>query len=296
MRRFARCRNCVAGKPQLAKDLLGPRREKEGETIPKTYTLFGKVLIAMARLEIQGISQGFGEVDVLRDVTLDVESGEIACLLGPSGCGKTTLFHVISGLASPRAGRVLLDGENITGRPGRLSYMLQKDLLLQHKRIIDNVSLPLVLRGVPVEEARSRAAELFGVFGLEGTERRWPSELSGGMRQRAALLRSYLFSQEFMLLDEPFSALDAFTKADMHTWFLDVVERMGTTALVVTHDIDEALALADEVFVMRGNPQAGEPTSIVGSVRIGCPRSERKAYALTEGFLESKRRLLSLLG
>ena len=250
----------------------------------------------MARLEIQGISQGIGEVDVLRDVTLDVESGEIACLLGPSGCGKTTLFHVISGLASPCAGRVLLDGEDITGRPGHLSYMLQKDLLLQHKRIIDNVSLPLVLRGVPVEEARSRAAELFGVFGLEGTERRWPSELSGGMRQRAALLRSYLFSQEFMLLDEPFSALDAFTKADMHTWFLDVVERMGTTALVVTHDIDEALTLADEVFVMRGNPQAGEPTSIVGSVHIDCPRSERKAYALTEGFLESKRRLLSLLG
>lgn len=280
----------------MAKDRLGPRREKEGETIPKTYTLFGKVLIAMARLEIQGISQGFGEVDVLRDVTLDVESGEIACLLGLSGCGKTTLFHVISGLASPRAGRVLLDGEDITGRPGHLSYMLQKDLLLQHKRIIDNVSLPLVLRGVPVEEARSRAAELFGVFGLEGTERRWPSELSGGMRQRAALLRSYLFSQEFMLLDEPFSALDAFTKADMHTWFLDVAERMGTTALVVTHDIDEALTLADEVFVMRGNPQAGEPTSIVGSVRIGCPRSERKAYTLTEGFLESKRRLLSLLG
>lgn len=250
----------------------------------------------MARLEIQGISQGFSEVDVLRDVTLDVESGEIACLLGPSGCGKTTLFHVISGLVSPRAGRVLLDGEDVTGRPGRLSYMLQKDLLLQHKRIIDNVSLPLVLRGAPVEEARSRAAELFGVFGLEGTERRWPSELSGGMRQRAALLRSYLFSQEFMLLDEPFSALDAFTKADMHAWFLDVVERMGTTALVVTHDIDEALTLADEVFVMRGNPQAGEPTSIVGSVRIGCPRSERKAYALTEGFLENKRRLLSLLG
>ena len=249
----------------------------------------------MARLEIQGISQGFGEVDVLRDVTLDVKSGEIACLLGPSGCGKTTLFHVISGLASPRAGRVLLDGEDITGRPGNLSYMLQKDLLLQHKRIIDNVSLPLVLRGVPVEEARSCAAGLFGVFGLEGTERRWPSELSGGMRQRAALLRSYLFSQEFMLLDEPFSALDAFTKADMHMWFLDVVERMGTTALVVTHDIDEALMLADKVFVMRGNPQAGEPTGVVGLVEVACPRGERADYALTEDFLEDKRHVLELL-
>lgn len=250
----------------------------------------------MAKLEILDVSQVFGGLEVLRGISLVVETGQVACLLGPSGCGKTTLFHVISGLASPRVGRVLLDGEDITGRPGHLSYMLQKDLLLQHKRIIDNVSLPLVLRGVPVEEARSRAAELFGVFGLEGTERRWPSELSGGMRQRVALLRSYLFSQKFMLLDEPFSALDAFTKADMHTWFLDVVERMGTTALVVTHDIDEALTLADEVFVMRGNPQAGVPTGIAGSVRIDCPRSGRKTYALTEGFLENKRRLLSLLG
>lgn len=250
----------------------------------------------MARLEIQGVLQGFGDVDVLRDITLSVESGEIACLLGPSGCGKTTLFHVISGLTAPRAGRVLLGGEDITGRPGNLSYMLQKDLLLQHKRIIDNVSLPLILQGVPVEDARSRAAELFGVFGLEGTERRWPSELSGGMRQRAALLRAHLFSREFMLLDEPFSALDAFTKADMHAWFLDVVERMGTTALVVTHDIDEAITLADEVYVMRGNPQAGEPTHIVGSVRVLCPRSKRAGYALTEGFLENKRRLLTLLG
>lgn len=250
----------------------------------------------MAELEILGVSQGFGGLEVLQDVTFTVEAGRVACLLGPSGCGKTTLFHVIAGLATPSAGRVLLDGEDITGRPGHLSYMLQKDLLLQHKRIIDNVSLPLVLRGASVEEARSRATELFGVFGLEGTEHRWPSELSGGMRQRAALLRSYLFSQEFMLLDEPFSALDAFTKADMHAWFLEVAERMGTTALVVTHDIDEALTLADEVFVMRGNPQAGEPTGIAGSVRVDCPRCERKTYALTEGFLENKRRLLALLG
>lgn len=249
----------------------------------------------MNRLEIQGVTQGFDGVEVLRDVSLDVEAGEIACLLGPSGCGKTTLFHVVSGLSTPRAGRVLLDGEDITGCPGRLSYMLQKDLLLQHKRIIDNVSLPLALRGVPAKEARARAAGLLGVFGLEGTARRWPSELSGGMRQRAALLRTYLFSQELMLLDEPFSALDAFTKADMHTWFLDVVERMGTTALVVTHDIDEAVKIADRVFVMRGNPQAGTPTRIVGSVRISCPRQRRADFALTGEFLAHKRRVIDML-
>ena len=219
----------------------------------------------VAHLEIQGVSKGFDGVDILEGISMTVESGQIACLLGPSGCGKTTLFNVVAGLSSPQSGRVLLDGEDITGSPGHLSYMLQKDLLLQHKRIIDNVSLPLVLRGVPRDEARAQVAGLFETFGLEGTQMRWPSELSGGMRQRAALLRAYQYSRDFMLLDEPFSALDAFTKADMHTWFLDVAERMGTTSLIVTHDIDEAIMLADHIYVMRGNPQAGVPTTIVGA-------------------------------
>ena len=250
----------------------------------------------MALLEVDNVSVSFDAVKVLDQVSLKVERGAIACLLGPSGCGKTTLFHVVAGLSLPTAGRVLLDGRDITGVPGQLAYMLQKDLLLPEKTIVDNVSLPLVLRGVPAAKAREQALELFDTFGLSGTEHRWPAELSGGMRQRAALLRSYLFSQEFMLLDEPFSALDAFTKADLHAWFLDVADRFDTTALVVTHDIDEAIELADEIFVMRGAPQAGEPTRIVGSERIACPRSERATFALTEEFLEHKRRVLALLG
>ncbi|MDM8300824.1 ABC transporter ATP-binding protein [Collinsella tanakaei] len=250
----------------------------------------------MAQLEVERVSVAFDGVQVLDDVSLTVASGHIVCLLGPSGCGKTTLFHVVAGLSLPDAGHVLLDGRDITGEPGQLAYMLQKDLLLPEKTIADNVALPLVLRGVPRDRARAQALELFDTFGLAGTADRWPAELSGGMRQRAALLRSYLFSQEFMLLDEPFSALDAFTKADMHAWFLDVAERFGTTALVVTHDVDEALELADEIFVMRGAPQAGQPTRIVGSERIACPRVERTGFALTEEFLEHKRRVLALLG
>ena len=250
----------------------------------------------MAKLVIDGVSQGFGPVDVLEDIDLVVESGQVACLLGPSGCGKTTLFHVVAGLAAPRAGRVSLDGRDITGRPGQLAYMLQKDLLLPHKTILDNVSLPLVLKGVPRDEAREEANGMLGLFGLDGTGGRWPAELSGGMRQRAALLRSYLFSREFMLLDEPFSALDAFTKADMHAWFLDVVETCGTTALLVTHDIDEAVKLADVIYVMRGAPQQGEPARIVGSEPVSRPRSERDGFALTPAFLEHKRRVLDLLG
>ena len=251
----------------------------------------------MARLEIEGVTQRFDELTVLSDINLTVESGQVACLLGPSGCGKTTLFHVIAGLDTPASGRVLLDGRDITGQPGQLAYMLQKDLLLQEKTILDNVSLPLVLRGMPKASARAKAVELFETFGLAGTENRWPAELSGGMRQRAALLRSYLFNQAFMLLDEPFSALDAFTKADMHRWFLDVSERFGTTALVVTHDIDEAIELADVVYVMRGAPQQGRPTVIAGAEHIDDrARTQREGYTLTEPFLAHKRRLLELLG
>ena len=247
----------------------------------------------MATLEVHGVSQAFDGMGVLDGVDLRVASGEIACLLGPSGCGKTTLFHVIAGLTHPDAGTVTLGGK--APAPGSVSYMLQKDLLLPHKRIVDNVSLPLVLRGVARDEARHAASELFETFGLAGTEMRWPAELSGGMRQRAALLRTYLFSQEFMLLDEPFSALDTFTKDEMHAWFLQVVERFESTALVVTHDVDEAICLADVVFVMRGAPQRGVPSRIVGSERIACPRSRRAELALTEEFLGHKRRLLDML-
>lgn len=250
----------------------------------------------MVQLVVGHVSVAFDGVQVLDDISLTVPAGHIACLLGPSGCGKTTLFHVVAGLSLPDSGSVELDGRDITGAPGQLAYMLQKDLLLPEKTIVDNVSLPLVLRGVPRAQAREQAIALFDTFGLAGTADRWPSELSGGMRQRAALLRSYLFSQDFMLLDEPFSALDAFTKADMHAWFLDVAERFGTTALVVTHDVDEALELADEIFVMRGAPQAGRPTRIVGTERIPCPRAERASFALTEEFLEHKRQVLALLG
>ncbi len=203
----------------------------------------------MASLDIEGVSQGFGDIKVLDAINLHVESGQVACLLGPSGCGKTTLFHVIAGLSRPWSGRVLLDGR-----------------------------------------------DMLGLFGLEGTQDRWPAELSGGMRQRAALLRSYLFSREFMLLDEPCSALVAFTKADMHVWLLYVGDTCGTTALVVTPDIDEAIKLADIIYVMRGAPQRGEAACIVGSEAIDCPRAARSEFALSGEFLDHKRRILDLLG
>ena len=148
----------------------------------------------MELLSTSQVSKSFGSRKVLRDISIRLEEGELVSLLGLSGSGKTTLLNILSGLLPPDEGRVFLAGQDITGRPGHISYMLQKDLLLEHKKIIDNVSLPLVLRGMKKKEAREKADPLFAQFGLEGTQMDYPSQLSGGMRQRAALLRTYLGS------------------------------------------------------------------------------------------------------
>ena len=172
-------------------------------------------------LRAEGICKSYDGRAIIRDVSLRLDQGELVCLLGVSGAGKTTLFHSLSGLEKPEAGRVLLCGEDITGRPGKISYMLQKDLLLPHKKVADNVALPLVLRGEKTKAAREKALGYFAQFGLKGTGDKYPAQLSGGMRQRAALLRTFLGSQGVVLLDEPFSALDALTKREIHrsgTW------------------------------------------------------------------------------
>lgn len=191
---------------------------------------------------------------VVRDATLEVHAGEIVCLVGKSGCGKTTLLHALSGLTQPRAGMVLLHGNDITGQPGHVSYMLQKDLLLPHKRVLDNVCLPLTLAGVSKREAYQRAAPLFEQFGLAGTKRLWPAQLSGGMRQRVAFMRTYLMGNDVVLLDEPFSALDALTRLDLREWYRGMAASLGIASLLITHDVDEAVDLASRVYVLQGQP------------------------------------------
>ena len=187
----------------------------------------------MKKLEIKNVSKSFGASPVLKNITLSLDEGELVCLLGVSGGGKTTLFNIISGLLAPDEGAVFLDGEDITNSPGHISYMLQKDLLLAYKTIEDNVSLPLILKGMAKKEARRKAGEMFGVFGLEGTQKKYPSQLSGGMRQRAALLRTYMFSGSAALLDEPFSALDTITKSAMHKWYLGIMEQIKLSTLLL---------------------------------------------------------------
>ncbi len=260
-------------------------------------------------LEAKGITQEYDGRVIIQDVSIHLERRELICLLGLSGSGKTTLFHVLSGLKRPREGHVFLDGKEITGQPGSVSYMLQKDLLLQHKKVIDNVSLPLVLKGIPKKEARKIADPLFSGFGLEGTQNQYPSQLSGGMRQRAAFLRTCLCAQGgsalwdtaskgggeqtvhgTALLDEPFSALDTITKGQIHTWFLDMMKKIDLSVIFVTHDIDEALILSDRIYIL-----TGKPGRITHEIRILPERSERGEFNLTEEFLEYKRRILSVL-
>ena len=196
-------------------------------------------------LSAENIKKSFDEKVILDGVNLTLQQGELISLLGVSGAGKTTLFNCISGIDRPDSGRVVLGGQDITGQPGHISYMLQKDLLLPYKKIIDNVSLPLLLSGKSKKEARTEAGSHFAQFGLEGTQRQYPAELSGGMRQRAALLRTYLAGDRVALLDEPFSALDTITKSAMHRWYLSVMEEIKLSTIFITHDIDEAVLLSD---------------------------------------------------
>ena len=244
----------------------------------------------MTLLEVKEVSKSFDGETIIQNVSLELRKGEIVSLLGVSGGGKTTLFNIIAGISKPDTGSVILDGEDISLKPGNVSYMLQKDLLLPYKNILDNVALPLVIRGMKKKEARQKALLYFEAFGLEGTEKKYPAQLSGGMKQRAALLRTYLFSEKVALLDEPFSALDMLTKQAIHEWYLDVMEKIQLSTLFITHDIDEAILLSDRIYLMTGKP--GEITK---EIVIEESKPRRKDFHLTEEFMKYKKEILASL-
>ena len=244
----------------------------------------------MSVVRAEHISKTYGDHQVLKDVSIHLEKGELVSLLGVSGSGKTTLFHILSGLVTPEEGSVYLGERNVTSAPGSISYMLQKDLLLEHKKVIDNVSLPLVLKGMKKKEAREKADPLFAELGLEGTQYKYPHQLSGGMRQRAALLRTYLSSSGVALLDEPFSALDTLTKSGIHKWYLDIMQRIELSTLFITHDIDEAILLSDRIYIL-----SGKPGQIRDEIVIKEKKPRKEDFPLTEDFLAYKRAIISKL-
>lgn len=244
----------------------------------------------MKKLEVKNVCKSFNGNAVLKNVSIELNQGELVCLLGVSGGGKTTLFNIISGLLKPDCGQVLLDDKDITNQPGFISYMLQKDLLLPYRTIEDNAALPLLLKGIKKKEARLQVSSMFEQFGIDGSQKKYPSQLSGGMRQRAALLRTYMFSKDVALLDEPFSALDTITKASMQKWYLDVMDKIRLSTFFITHDIDEAILISDRIYLLTGSP--GE---ITAEIVINEPKPRREDFNLSAEFLEYKKTILSLL-
>jgi ABC-type nitrate/sulfonate/bicarbonate transport system ATPase subunit len=238
----------------------------------------------------RSFQRGKEQVPVLTEIDLWAADGEFVSIIGPSGCGKSTLFNILAGLDRPSRGDVMLDGQVESKRIGKVGYMPQKDLLLPWLTILDNTALGPIMAGVPKRRARDEARGWFERFGLAGFEHHYPATISGGMRQRAALLRTFLANRAVMLLDEPFGALDSLTRGEMQEWLLDVWAQFQKTVIFVTHDIDEAILLSDRVYVM--SPRPGRIEDVL-TIELERPRV---AEMLTSPeAVRAKQHLLALL-
>ncbi|MBB3641666.1 MULTISPECIES: ABC transporter ATP-binding protein [unclassified Variovorax] len=246
-------------------------------------------------LELVNVWKRFGDAQArtvaVSSVNLRIAKGEFVTLVGPSGCGKSTLFNMIAGLLPPDDDGSLLFG----GAPqrdgqllGKVSFMPQRDLLFPWRTVLDNAILALEVEGVPRKEARERARAMLPEFGLAGFAGHYPHQLSGGMRQRVALMRTFLFERDLMLLDEPFGALDALTRSRMQHWLLEIWARHRRTVLFITHDIDEAIVLGDRVLVM-----SARPGTVKSETAIDLPRPRDPSVVLTPEFIRIKQRLLA---
>jgi ABC-type nitrate/sulfonate/bicarbonate transport system ATPase subunit len=245
-------------------------------------------------VDLRGISQtydGDRPVEALVEVTLTVDDGDFVAVVGPSGCGKSTILRILAGLITPTAGEARVGGVDVIGRPGAVALHPQRDLLLPWLRTLGNATLGAEVCGVERADARRQAAELLGRFGLDGFERSWPAQLSGGMRQRLALLRTFLIPRPVLLLDEPLGALDALTRRDLQGWLESVWLQDRRTTLLVTHDIDEALRLADRVVVL--SPRPGRIVHVEP-----CPgdRPRPATSVVAPAVIEAKARILDALG
>ena len=212
-------------------------------------------------LDIKNLSYSFGNNPILKDINIHINENEMVAIVGSSGVGKSTLFNLIAGVLKIQAGKITINSSE--DYIGKVAYMLQKDLLFEHKTIIDNVILPLIIAKVNKKEALEEGNKILKQFNLDKYANKYPQQLSGGMRQRVALIRTYMFKKNIFLLDEAFSALDAITKKELHKWYLDLKKEFNLTTLLITHDIEEAVFLSDRIYIL-GN----KPGEIIGEIKI----------------------------
>ncbi len=246
--------------------------------------------VAQPRLSIEGVGHRYGTNDVLSGLTLHADVGEFVSIVGPSGSGKSTLFSVLTGAQRLQSGAVQIDGENLDQHGRHFAYMPQHDALLPWRRLVDNLTLGLEVQGVRKREARERVRPHLADFGLDTFERSYPFELSGGMRQRAALLRTAVQDRDVLLLDEPFGALDALTRAEMQRWLERVWERYRWTVVLITHDIREAVFLSDRIYVF-----TERPARIATEVVVDLPRPRTLDMISEPAFVAAESQLLKTL-
>ncbi|MCL2679396.1 MAG: ABC transporter ATP-binding protein [Dehalococcoidia bacterium] len=247
------------------------------------------------RIELRAVGKSFagssGSITALEDVSFGVMPDEFVTVIGPSGSGKSTLLNMCAGLVEPDLGEILIDGQALPRRAGALGYMPQRDLLFPWRSVLDNAVLSLEIQGVSKAEARERARGMLVVFGLDGFEKEYPEALSGGMRQRAALLRTWLTGRQTLLLDEPFGALDAITRRNLQDWLLRVWSEHRRTILFITHDVEEAVYLSDRVLVM-----SARPGRVKGEIPVTLPRPRRRAMVADSEFVKLEAELLAEMG
>jgi len=234
------------------------------------------------KIKVNQVRKEFENKLVLEDVSFYIEDGEFVSIVGPSGSGKSTILNLLAGLIKPDVGDIIVDGQ--------VSYMYQKDMLVPWKKVIDNIGLPYVFQGYKKKQAREKVYPYLEEFGLLDCKEQYPNQLSGGMKQRANFLKTFLTSRDIMLLDEPFGALDALTKRNMQKWLMKIQKKYHATILLITHDIEEALLLSDRVYVL-----SGKPATIVTGFSVKKIKSDEEDVVTSDAFLESKRQILHLL-
>lgn len=246
------------------------------------------------QLDVQQISISFGknneDVEVLQQIDLSVQKGEFVSIIGPSGSGKSTLFHIIGGLLEPTSGRVIIDGQEVTGQRGQISYMPQQPALFPWRTIEDNVILAMEVAGQPKQSAREEARSWLARVGLNGYEQDYPHVLSGGMQQRVAFLRALLGPQELICLDEPFSALDALTRMEMQRWLLQIWEENQRSVLFITHNIEEALFLSDTIYLF-----SSRPAQVLNRLSVPFSRPRTEQILSDPAFVQLKNEIYEMM-